>query len=89
MSHDKRANLQSWLNVGLFMFAVFGGLGSYFKSMSDIRQEIQAATYSSADRVRDETKASYATKEETRFIQTSLNEIKQDLKEIKAELKRR
>lgn len=72
-----------------FVFSIMGSVSSYFKSMSDIRQEIQSAIFHQAIELRKEIRDQYATKEEFMNQKEILSEIKSDLKDIKRKLDER
>ena len=72
--------------IGGFLLSIISGVGSYFKALGDIRQEIQTAMYKQADRQREEYTQAFASKEEARFIKEILIEVKSDLKEIKGKM---
>lgn len=89
-----KPNVQSWLSVaissGMLLLAFTGAVGSFYKSMSvyqqtalDARQETQKVIASEIKELRNEIKSNYATKEEINFIQNSMSEMKNDVKEIK------
>lgn len=70
----------------LFVFSIIGSVSSYIMSMSDIRQQIQTSMYQQAEKLRDEMRSQYATKDEVINQKDLLKEIKTDLKEIKGKL---
>lgn len=90
MAEDRRVfNLNTYLLLGGFLLTFTTSVGSYFKAIGDIRQEIQMTLYKQAQEIRADIQSQYATKEETRFIQNSLTEIKSDIKDIKQMVVRR
>jgi len=86
-------DLKMWVMVGMFFLSFSSSVGSYFKTMSDLRHEIQNSLYSQANtlrkEIRQEMKEEYASKEETKFIQKSLAEIQSQLHLINQKLDRR
>lgn len=89
-----KPNVQSWLSVaissGMLLLAFAGAIGSFYKSISvyqqtalDVKQETQKVIASEIKELRNEIKSNYATKEEINFIQNSMSEMKNDVKEIK------
>jgi len=82
----EKVTINTYVILGSLLFTVVGGMGSYFKAISDIRQELSLALYNQTEMLRKEFQANYATKEETRFIKEAIMDIKSDLKEIKSSL---
>lgn len=92
----KFVDLKMWLNIGMFGLAICGAIGSYYKTTSEIREEIQTARQNfletltqNNEKMRAEMRDQYATKESSSFVNASLQEIKSDLKEIKGQLNTR
>lgn len=77
---------KDWLGVGMFGLSILGAVTSYVKAISDVRSEITTAIADLAEKLRDESRNQYATKEEAKFQHEILTEIKLDLKEIKRKL---
>lgn len=77
------SNPNNWVVVAGFILSLLGGVASYFKALSDIRNEINVSLYLQSEKIRNEMHANYATKEEISFIKAYLNEMKDDLKTIK------
>lgn len=85
---ERGIDMKNWISVGMFLLAIFGSVASYFKSMSDIRQEISRSIYEQAVSIRREMKSEFASKEEAKYIQLSLAEIKAQLASINQKLDR-
>lgn len=83
MEHD---NFKWVIDVAFLVIALSGAVASYMKSVSDIRHEIQEAIAKLADKLREEARAIYASKEEFSFLRENLTEIKISLKEIMAKV---
>lgn len=82
-------NLNSYIMIGSFLISFSASIGSYYKALGDIRQEIQTAMYAQQDKQRDEYSKAFATKEEARFYKELLLELKSDVKEIKEDIKKK
>ena len=82
-------NINTYFIIGGFLLTFGSSIGSYFKAIGDIRQEIQTTLYKQSQELRADIQSQYATKEETRFIQSSLSEIKSDIKDIKQAVAKR
>jgi len=91
MSEDETntIDVKMWILIGGFILSFSAAIGSYFKAVSDIRNENQASIYQVAEKIRLEMSSNYATKIETTFTRESLMEIKSDIKEIKGRLEAR
>jgi len=74
--------------IGGFLISFSASVGSYYKALGDIRQEIQTAMYAQQDKQREENNKIFATKEEARFYKELLLELKADVKEIKTDVKK-
>lgn len=70
----------------LFLINFGGSVGSYFKTMADIKTELSIARYEQAEKLRNEFRQLYVSKDEARFIQQSLAEIKAQLSHITQKL---
>lgn len=79
MKEKPPLNIQLLISVGMFVISMSGAIGGYYKSIYDIRKEINEE----GKEIREEIKANYATKEETKFIQSAILEMKADIKDIK------
>lgn len=81
---------KDWISLAMFILAMIGAAGTYFKTMSDMRHETQTQFSEFGEKIRREIREQYATKEETRFQHDTLDEIKQQLRDLnqKLELKR-
>lgn len=73
--------------LGGFLISLVASVGSYFKALSDIRQEIQMAIFMQADKLREEVRSRYTSKEETQFIQQSLMRIEGNIKDVELQLR--
>ena len=75
----KTTNINAMISIAMFLMSMGGAIGGYHKSIYDIRKEIT----DEGKQIRFEIRENYATKEETRFIQAAIIEMKSDVKEIK------
>lgn len=66
-----------------FLISFGSGIGSYFRSIYAIRQELKDSLHANSEKIRDEIRDRYASKEETKFIHESLVEIKNSLRDIR------
>jgi squalene cyclase len=80
---------RDYIAAAMFGISMLGAAASYFKAMSDVRNEIQVSIGALAEKLRDETRSQYATKEETRFQHEILIEIKSQLKELNMKLEQK
>jgi len=78
--------VQEWTSVAMFGFSILGAVLSYFKTTTDMRHDLERSIYRATEKIRDEMRLQYATKEETKFQHESLVEIKTALKEINLKL---
>ncbi len=90
---EKFLDLKMWIQLGMFVLAIGGAIGSYFKTTSEIqgqiqlvRQDLSQALVNNSEKIRSEIKDQYATKESANFVNMTLQEIKGDLKEIKGKI---
>lgn len=65
-----------------FLISFGSGIGSYFKSIYAIRQELKDSLTTNTEKLRKEIRENYASKEETKFIHESLVEIKETLRDM-------
>lgn len=82
-----KLTIKDLINIGLFLLAILGAAGSYFKAIADVRTEVSGVSVAVSDNLRKEMKENYYTKPEAQFLREAIIEIKDDLKEIKRELK--
>ena len=80
---------RDWIALGLFGVSILGAVTSYVKAISDVRGEIKDAISGLSEKLRDESRAQYATKEEARFQHETLLEIKQQLRELNQKLEQK
>lgn len=85
-AESKTYDFKMTIMILLFVFSIIGSVSSYLMSMSDIRQQIQTSMYLQAEKLREEMRTQYATKEELVNQKDLLREIKTDLKEIKGKI---